>query len=451
VSYWTVMSDAVRSAQDLSALAGEAPAGEPGRISGMVASLTGSEILRISGEIRALVAAGKPVCDLTVGDFNSRHFPLPAALRDGIVDALRHGETNYPPSNGLGELREAVRRFYARELGLDYPLGSVVITGGSRPAIYATYRTLVDPGDRVVYPVPSWNNNHYVHLVGGTGVPVPCRPENHFLPGPDDLRPLLPGARLLALNSPLNPAGTAFDARALEGICDLVLAENAARARRGERRLFVMYDQVYWMLCFRGTAHVTPVGLRPELAPYTVFVDGISKAFAATGVRVGWAVGPADVVARMSAVLGHMGAWAPRAEQVATAAFLDDGAAIRAFHTKFIHALQGRLERLHRGLQDLAAAGFPVASTPPMGAIYLAARIHPFGRKTPAGRELRTNEDVRQYLLERAGLAVVPFQAFGATEDEGWFRLSVGAASEEEIAAVLPRLREALGALTSLP
>src|SRR5437763_4441661 len=147
------MPDAARAAQDLATLAGAAPAGEPGRISKMAASLSGSEILRIAGEVRAMAGVGRPVCDLTVGDFNPRHFPIPAALRDGIVAALGQGETNYPPANGLGELREAVRRFYARELGLEYPLSSVVVTGGSRPAIYATYRTLVDPGDRVVYPV----------------------------------------------------------------------------------------------------------------------------------------------------------------------------------------------------------------------------------------------------------------------------------------------------------
>src|SRR5262249_6557289 len=152
MSYWAVMSDAVRALQDLTTLAGAAPAGERGRISGMAASLAGSEILRIAGEIRALVAAGRPVCDLTVGDFSARQFPIPAALREGIVSALARGETNYPPSSGLGELREAVRAFYARELGLEYPLASVVVTGGSRPAIYATYRALVDPGDRVVYP-----------------------------------------------------------------------------------------------------------------------------------------------------------------------------------------------------------------------------------------------------------------------------------------------------------
>jgi aspartate aminotransferase len=441
------MSDAVRAAHDLSALVA-APKGAKGRVSRMVEGLRGSEILRISGEIRALMASGQTVCDLTVGDFSPRYFPIPDLLRDGIQAALARGETNYPPAAGLGELREAVRLFYARELGLEYPVSSILITGGSRPGIYGAYRTLVDPGDRVVYPVPSWNNDHYVHLVGGEDVPVRCGPEERFLPRAEMLRPLLAGARLVSLNSPLNPTGTALSAETLEAICDLVLAENARRAPRGERPLYLLYDQVYWMLCFGGTTHVTPVGLRPEMAPYTVFVDGISKAFAATGLRVGWVVGPADIVSRMSALMGHIGAWAPRPEQTATTALLQDPAAIRAFHARFIHAVQSRLDRLHRGLQSLKASGLPVDSTAPMGAIYLAARIHPFERRTPSGRELKTNEDVRQYVLERAGLAIVPFQAFGSVEEDGWFRLSVGGVSEEEIDAVLPRVREALGALT---
>src|SRR5438876_10753125 len=222
------MAETVR-AGDVSAAAPAAPAPGGERFSRMAAGLTGSEILRIAGEIRALVASGRRVCDLTVGDFSPRHFPIPSVLAEAIHEALRRGETNYPPSNGLGELREAVRRFYARELGLEYPVASIVITGGSRPVIDATYRTLVDPGDRVVYPVPSWNNNHYVHLTGGVAVPIPCGPAERFLPRPEDVRPLLPGARLLALNSPLNPTGTAFSADALERICGLVLAENARR------------------------------------------------------------------------------------------------------------------------------------------------------------------------------------------------------------------------------
>lgn len=429
---------------DLAALVRDPGPHPQSRVSGMAAGLIGSEILRIASEIRALVASGRPVCNLTVGDFDPRYFPIPAPLAQGIHAALEKGETNYPPSNGIPELRQAVARFYERELGLRFPVESVLIVGGARPVIYCIFRTLCDPGDRVIYPVPSWNNNHYTHMVGAVGVPVVCRPEERFLPTRKDLDGLLPGARLLCLNSPLNPSGTAFTREALLGICEAVLEENEARERRGERPLFVMYDHIYWMLRFGGIPHVTPPELLPEMARYTLFVDGISKGFAATGLRVGWGVGPVDVISRMSAVLGHIGAWAPRPEQVATVGLLDDPEGIRQFETVFQRELRARLELLHRGLQGMKERGLPVDSIPPMGAIYLTARIHPFGRHTSGGGELRTNDDVRRWLLESAGIGVVPFQAFGSTEDEGWFRLSVGAVSMADVEAALPRLEAAL-------
>jgi aspartate aminotransferase len=429
---------------DLTALARDLGPHPGGRVSGLAASLVGSEILKIASEMRALRANGRAICDLTVGDFDPRQFPIPERLRSAIARALERGETNYPPATGMPELRHGVRRFYARELGLQYPLESVLIAAGARPAIYCLFRTVCDPGDRVVYPVPSWNNNHYVHLVQSFGVPVECSPAERFLPTAAALRERLAGARLLCLNSPLNPAGTAFTAAVLEEICTAVLAENAARERRGERPLYVMYDQIYWQLCFGDTSHVTPVALAPEMARYTIFIDGISKCFAATGLRVGWAVGPADVISRMSAVLGHVGAWAPRAEQLATVELLDDPAAMTAYLETFKLGIEGRLERLHAGFQEMKASGLPADSIPPMGAIYLTARIHPFGRRTPRGAELTTNEDVRRYVLESAGIGVVPFQAFDFPYNDGWFRLSVGAASQAEIAAALPRLAGAL-------
>ncbi len=415
-----------------------------GRVSAMAAGLVGSEILRIAGEIRVLMATGKPVCNLTVGDFDTRYFPIPARLSAGIHAALDHGETNYPPSSGIQRLREAVVRFYERDLGLRYPVDSVLIAGGARPVIYGIFRTLCDPGDRVVYPVPSWNNNHYIHMADCVGVPVVCRPEHRFLPTGESLAGALPGARLLCLNSPLNPTGTAFSRDALLGTCEAVLEENESRERRGERPLYLMYDHIYWMLRFGDTQHFTPPGLLPEMARYTVFVDGISKAFAATGLRVGWGVGPVDVMTRMSAVLGHVGAWAPRPEQVATVGLLDDAEGTRDFLAAFLPEVEARLDRLHEGIQAMKGRGLPVESIPPMGAIYLTARIHPFGRRTASGDELRTNDDVRRYLLEAAGIGIIPFQAFGATTDDGWFRLSVGAVSIEEIDAALPRLEEAL-------
>ncbi len=410
----------------------------------MARGLVGSEILKIAADIRALVRGGQQICNLTVGDFDPKHFPIPAALCDAIVAAYRAGETNYPPSNGMQELREAVQQFYRRELGLSYPTECVLIAAGARPIIYGTYRAVVDPGDRVVYPVPSWNNNHYVHMLGAVGVPVPCDRETRFLPSRAALQPFIAGARLLCINSPLNPSGTAIAHDAMREICEMVLDENRARTTRGERPLYLMYDHIYWMLCYGETAHVTPPGIDPEMARYTIFVDGISKGFAATGVRVGWAVGPADVVDRMSAILGHVGAWAPRAEQVATAKFLADTGAIRAYHATMQRAAIARLELLHDGLVAMREDGLPVESLAPAGAIYLSARFHAFGKRTPDGTELRTNEDVRRYLLSAAGFAIVPFQAFGVTGDDGWFRLSIGAVGEDEIRAVLPRVARAL-------
>jgi len=417
------------------------------RVSAMSEGMSGSEILRIAGEIRAMVEAGQRVCNLTVGDFSPAEFRIPTLLEREIAEALGRGETNYPPSNGVAALRESVRRFYARGLGLEYPAGSVLITAGSRPGIYGTFKTLVDPGDRVVYAVPSWNNNHYCHLTSATGVAVPTGRTEAFLPTRELLEPVIHGARLLALNSPLNPTGTAFSAETLSAICDLVLEENARRGP-GERPLYVMYDQVYWMLTFGETKHVDPVSLRPEMRPYTIYVDGISKAFAATGVRVGWVVAPEDIIASMNNFLGHVGAWAPRAEQIATAKLLDAPNEIAPFAEALTTGVRQRLDALYDGIMAMKADGLPVDATVPMGAIYLSARFALNGKRAPDGQTLRTNDDVRRYLLKAAGFGVVPFQAFGVPEDSGWFRLSVGAVSLAEIEQVLPVLRQAIRALT---
>jgi aspartate aminotransferase len=444
-------SEAERSAAqgpiDLTEFAA-APDDATGRVSTMASGLIGSEILKIAADIRELQRGGVEVCNLTVGDFDPAQFPVPEILAAGIRDALAAGHTNYPPSNGVLELREAVRSFYERELGLRYSVDSVLIAGGARPCIYGTYRAIVDPGDVVAFPVPSWNNNHYCHMVGATKRPIDCGVETRFLPTREAVLECLPQARLLCLNSPLNPTGTAFEPAVLQSICEAIVDENHRRERTGERPLVLLYDHIYWMLTFNDVEHVTPPQLVPEMARWTVFIDGISKSFAATGVRVGWAVGPVDIIKRMTSLLGHVGAWAPRAEQIATIALLDDPAAIADYHQRYKAGLLDRLRRLYRGFEAMREQGLPVEAVPPMGAIYLTVRVHPFGKTTPDGRRLATNEDVRKYLLDAARVAVVPFQAFGVgAGGEGWFRLSVGAVSEEQIGDALPRLAEALQAL----
>lgn len=421
--------------------------GAPRRAASMAEKLVGSEILKIAAEIRALIAKGQTVCNLTVGDFDPKQFPIPKALRQAIVDAYDAGETNYPPSNGMPDLRNAVQRFYERELGLRYPLESILIASGARPVIYGIYRAVVDEGDTVLYPVPSWNNNHYVTMVGARGESIPCDADTRFLPTREGLLGHLPKARLICLNSPLNPTGTAMSRDSVLAISEAIVKENESRQARGERPVYLMYDHIYWMLTSRGTEHVTPPALVPEMARYTIFVDGISKAFAATGVRVGWCVGPTDVVDRMSAILGHVGAWAPRAEQVATAKLLEQPEGYHAYLSELKGGIEARLDALHRAFQDMKSRGLAVDSLSPEGAIYLTVRIAPFGKTTPSGTELKTNEDVRRFVLDAAGIGIVPFQAFGVMGETGWFRLSIGAVSLRDIEDAMPRLAEALGRL----
>jgi aspartate aminotransferase len=275
--------------------------------------------------------------------------------------------------------------------------------------------------------------------VGAKGVPLATRPEDGFLPTAEALRPHLPSARLIALNTPLNPAGTVLRDEEVGHIAEAVLAENRRREKAGEKPLYLLYDQVYWMLTFGQAYHETPVRLVPEVAPYTVFVDGISKAFAATGLRVGWGVGPPSVIAAMRDFLGHVGAWAPRAEQVAVADLLRNDAEMNAYGRELKAQLQARLDKLHQGFQRMRAAGLPVEDIPPQGAIYLSVRFDLVGK-----RGLKTNDEVRRYLLQEAGFAVVPFQAFGLQGENGWFRLSVGAVSMRDIEEAIPRVETAL-------
>lgn len=386
------------------------------------------------------------MANLTVGDFSPSEFRLPQFLAEAIADAVRAGETNYPPTAGMPVLRKAVRALYAREFGLDYELPSIITASGARPIIYAAYRALVDPGDRVVFPVPSWNNPHYSILVGARTVPVNAGPDVLFLPDADDLREALRGARLLVLNSPANPTGTAFTADALAAICDVVLEENEGRGD-DERPLYVLYDQVYWMLTFGEVRHVTPVALRPEMRPYTIFADAASKPFAATGIRVGWGVGPPDIIRHMADIVSHAGAWAPRAEQVATARLLDNEQALADYMEGMRRAVQDRLDAMYSGCAALAREGYPVEAIPPQGAIYLSARFALHGRRTREGEVLHTDEDVRRFVLHHAGVAVIPFEIFGYPDGSGWCRLSAGAVSLADIEAMFPRLRAAIDSL----
>lgn len=415
------------------------------RVSNMASNLVGSEIIKLAGEIKDRIASGQKIYNFTIGDFDPSVFPIPEKLEEAIVEAYRARHTNYPPANGIQGLRTVLAQFIQQHQGLAYPADDFLIAGGARPLIHAVYQALVDPGDKVLFPVPSWNNNHYTHMAHAEAVVLETTQEMNFMPTAEQLAPLIGDVRMLALCSPLNPTGTVFEAEQLKAICDLVIAENEKRGP--DNPLYVLYDQIYWTLCYGDAKHVDPVSLHPAMRPYTLYIDGLSKAFAATGVRVGWAFGPQVVINRMKAILGHIGAWAPKAEQIGSETFLLDSTAVQNYLTWIREELAARLLQAYNGFKALKEAGYPVDAVYPQGALYLTVKIALNQRVTPDGKVINNARDTATYLLDNAGVALVPFFAFGADESSDWFRLSVGTATLEGISDALKKLQNGLNGL----
>jgi len=413
------------------------------KLSHLSETLIGSEIVKLGGEIREKIRQGEHIYNFTVGDFDPSIFPIPKELEDAIVEAYRRHFTNYPAAEGNLDLREAILSFTKDTEKLDYGTSEILVASGGRPLIYSVFRAICDKGDKVIYAVPSWNNNHYTHFVGGEHIVIEAKAENNFMPVADDIRPYIKEAALISLCSPQNPTGTTFKKHDLEAICDLVLEENKRRGDH-EKKLYLMYDQMYWHLTYGDIQHYNPVSLRSDMRPYTIFIDAISKVFAATGVRVGWSIGPASVIGKMKAILTHLGAWAPMAEQKAVAHYLQNRAAIKSYLSEFKKEIEERLHRIYDGFMQLKNEGLAVDAIAPEAAIYLTIKIDLAGRKTSEGKLLENQSDVTDYILNEAKLAVVPFYAFGADRSSAWYRLSVGTCKKEEIAQMIGKLREAL-------
>lgn len=413
------------------------------KLSHLSETLIGSEIVKLGGEIRERIRKGERIYNFTVGDFDPQIFPIPKELEDEIVDAYRKRFTNYPPGEGSLELRQAVSGFARQYQELEYTTDEILIASGGRPLIYALFRAICDKGDKVIYAVPSWNNNHYVHFVEGEHVVVEAKAGNNFMPAAADLRPHIKEAVFLALCSPQNPTGTTFRKEELQAICDMIVEENKRRSEN-EKKLYVMFDQMYWHLTYNGIKHYDPVTLNPEMRNYTVYIDAISKVFASTGIRVGWSMGPAFILNKMKAILSHVGAWAPMPEQKGLTKFLTNKEAIDSYLARFKSELEERLRRIYEGFIQLKNEGHPVDAVSPEAAIYLTIKLDLTGKKTPDGSELKTQTAVTSYLLQQASLAVVPFYAFGAAKTSPWYRLSVGTCKKEEIDEMLAKLRSAL-------
>ena len=416
------------------------------KVSKIAENIIGSEIIKLAGEVNEKIKQGEKIYNLTIGDFNPEEFPIPTELKQHIINEYSANQTNYPPADGMLELRKSICNLLKERGELDYKPDEILIAGGARPIIYCIFKALVDPDDTVIFAVPSWNNNHYSYLNNAKSIIIEASPEENFMPSAKNIKPYISNASFIALCSPQNPTGTVFTKEGLEEICDMILDENKKRLP-SQKPVYLMYDQIYWALTFGNTKHYNPVSLRPDMKNYTVFVDGISKSLAATGVRVGWSMGPKFIIDKMKAILTHVGAWAPKAEQVATANYLSDLPAYDKFIELQKTKISARLNGFYKGFLELKTAGFKVDAITPQAAIYLTVQFNLHGQKTTEGKILETTTDITKYLLDEAKLAIVPFSAFGASGNSSWYRLSVGTCKLSDVEGAIINIKNALSKL----
>ena len=407
-------------------------------------NLKGSEIIKIAGEVRALQSQGEKIYNLTIGDFDSKIFSIPDELKSLIIENYQNDLTNYPAGNGEVVLRQSVSDFLSQNLGLNYSENEILISGGARPLIYAVYQTILDLEDTVLYPTPSWNNDAYTYLARNKEIVIETKAENKFMPTAEEIEPYIQNANLIAVCSPLNPTGTTFEKEDLRKISDLIVSENNRRKDLNIKPLYLLYDQIYWQLTYGDIQHYNPVSLNPEMRDYTIFIDGISKAFAATGVRVGWAFGPQDIIHKMKDILSHIGAWAPKPEQIATADYLKKDDEVQKYLMHIKSELSYRLDEFYKGFLKLKNENFPVDVIEPEAALYMTVKFDLIGSETAEGTKINSVKEMTSYLLKEANVALVPFYAFGASEKSTWFRLSVGTTSKEDVSKILLNIKSSL-------
>jgi aspartate aminotransferase len=346
---------------------------------------------------RELRAQGADVIALTLGE---PAFPTPChAIEAGYQAALR-GETKYPPQDGTPALKQAIQRKFKRDSGLDFALDEIAVSNGGKQAIFNALAATVDPGDEVVIPVPSWNAYPLMtQLLDGVPVYVPCPQNNGFKPRPEDIEAALtPRSKWLILNNPNNPSGAACSAEELAAIAEVM---------RRHPDVWIMSDDMYEHLVFDGFRHATMAAIAPDLRERVLTISGVSKTYAMTGWRIGFAAGPRALIRGMVNMQGQITAGVSTVGQAAAAAALDGPQDSIA---EIVSAYQRRRDMAVEMLN--ACPG--LSCHKPEGAFYVFPNIAGcLDRTTQAGRSIKTDADFALALLEEAHVAVVPGASYG--------------------------------------
>jgi aspartate aminotransferase len=376
-------------------------------------NIVGSEIIKISQQIKE-VSKTRPVQNFSIGDFNPKINPIPEKLKEYIVESYNDGLTNYPMSPGELDLRVSVSNYIKKTKGIEYTEEEILIGCGVRPLIYTIFKTIVDSEDTVMYPVPSWNNNHYSFLHSAIKIPIECNPDNSFFPTFEDVKGKLENTRLLCLCSPQNPTGRVIDKDTLKQICDEIVRINKEKTKK----TYLFFDQIYSDLVPNGL-FTHPLDVCPEIRDYLICVDGISKSLCATGVRVGWVFGPKNIISKMTEIFSHIGAWSPKPEQTAVSKYLNDYELISEFITNKVNQYSEISNKICEKLEELKQRKFRIDYQKPEGGIYISIYLG-------ESQFFTTVENYVQFLIKNCGVGLVPFEYFGSTDNNGWFRMSIG-------------------------
>jgi aspartate aminotransferase len=370
-----------------------------------MAAIKPSPTIAVTNLARELKAAGRDIIGLGAGEPD---FDTPDSIKDAAIQAIRAGQTKYTAVDGTPELKAAVAAKFARENGLDYAPEEISVGSGGKQIIYNALMATLDPGDEVIIPAPYWvSYPDMTLLAGGTPVFVSCPEQTGFKLRADDLdEAITPRTKWVILNSPNNPSGAAYGAAELRALTDVLMRHP---------HVWVLSDDIYEHLIYDDFRFVTSVQIEPGLRARCLTMNGVAKAYAMTGWRIGYAGGPVELIKAMAKVQSQSTSNPCSISQAATVAALEgpqDFIAERAAVFRRRRDLVVEMLNQARGLR----------CHKPEGAFY----VYPscagvIGRRTPDGRELEDSEAFARYLLEGEGVAVVHGKAFGM---DPYFRVS---------------------------
>jgi aspartate aminotransferase len=368
--------------------------------------------VRMTIKARELRAAGKPVVTLTTGEPN---FDSPAHAIEAAHQAALKGDTKYPPQDGTRALKEAIQKKFKRDSGLDYALDEIAVTNGGKQSLFNAIMATVDEGDEVVIPVPAWiAYAQMAQLCGAKPVLVNCPQNNGFKPRAEDIdAAITPKTKWLVLNNPNNPTGACCSAEEIAAI---------AAVMRKHPHVWILSDDMYEHLVFDGFQHATFAQVAPDMKDRTLTVSGVSKTYAMTGWRIGFAGGPKPLIKAMTVMQGQATAGTSTVGQAAATAALNgpqDGVQVQ------IEAYQRRRDLAVKMLNE--AKG--ISCHTPEGAFYVFPNVAGcIGKTTTGGRLLNTDEDVCLALLEEHYVATVHGAAYAMSP---YLRISTATADDE--------------------